>query len=66
MRSVGTVMVVDWSWPCMGAGVDLVFLADLARHEVNPEPILGSHALTRDVAPDAISAVVCVAGVLDP
>ncbi|MFI7190171.1 hypothetical protein [Nocardia nova] len=55
------------SWPCMGAGVDLVFLtAVLARHGGDPEPILGSHALTRDVDPDAVSAVVCVAGVLDP
>ncbi|MEV0111356.1 phosphotransferase [Nocardia sp. NPDC050799] len=61
VRPDGTVMVVDWSWPSVGAAwVDLVFLVTaLASHRVDPEPILGSHALTRDVDPEAISAVVC-------
>ncbi|MBF6397886.1 phosphotransferase [Nocardia cyriacigeorgica] len=61
MRRDGSVMVVDWSWPCVGAAwVDLVFLAtDMAVHGVDPEPILGSHPLTRDVDSEAISALVC-------
>lgn len=61
VRPDGTVMVVDWSWPSVGAAwVDLVFLAtSLALHGVDPEPILDSHALTREVDPDAISAMVC-------
>ncbi|MBF6216243.1 MULTISPECIES: phosphotransferase [Nocardia] len=61
VRPDGTVMIVDWSWPSVGAAwVDLVFLATaFALHGVDPEPILGSHALTRGVDPDAISALVC-------
>ncbi len=61
VRPDGTVIVVDWSWPCVGAAwVDLVFLmTDLAVHGVDPEPILRSHALTQDIDPKAISAVVC-------
>ncbi len=61
LRPDGTVMVVDWSWPCVGAAwVDLVFLAPaLTQHGVDPEPILASHPLTRDIDPAAITAMVC-------
>ncbi|MEV3961587.1 phosphotransferase [Nocardia sp. NPDC050193] len=61
LRPDGTVMVVDWSWPCVGAAwVDLVFLAPtLTQHGVDPEPILASHPVTRDIDRAAITAVVC-------
>ncbi|WP_328397954.1 phosphotransferase family protein [Nocardia sp. NBC_00416] len=61
LRPDGTVIVVDWSWPCVGASwADLVFLAPaLALQGVDPEPILASHPVTRDVDPHAITAVVC-------
>lgn len=61
LRPDGTVVVVDWSWPCVGASwVDLLFLAPaLVLKGVDPEPIVASHSLTRDVDPDAITAVVC-------
>ncbi len=41
--------------------MDLVFLAPaVTQHGVDPEPVLASHPLTRDLDPAAITAVVCV------
>lgn len=57
----GTVVVVDWAWPCVGASwVDLASMApSIAVCGLNPDPILAEHPATRDAKPAAISAFVC-------
>ncbi|MFQ6397560.1 phosphotransferase [Nocardia sp. KC 131] len=61
LRSDGSVVVVDWAWPCRGATwVDLVSLApSIAASVIDPDPILATHPTTRDTDPAAISAFVC-------
>ncbi|MFQ6398988.1 hypothetical protein ACLMAJ_36820 [Nocardia sp. KC 131] len=61
LRPDGTVVVVDWAWPCRGAAwVDLVSLApSIAASGIDPDPILATHPTTRDTDPAAISAFVC-------
>lgn len=57
----GSILVVDWAWPCRGAAwIDLVLLAPaFARSGTNPDPILAAHRLTRDIDPTAINAYLC-------
>ncbi|WP_063002732.1 phosphotransferase [Nocardia mikamii] len=60
-RVDGSVVVIDWAWPCVGASwVDLAALVpSLAACGVDPDPILATHPATRDVAPVAVDAILC-------
>ncbi|MGK8556423.1 phosphotransferase family protein [Nocardia gipuzkoensis] len=60
-RADGVVLAVDWAWACRGAAwIDLVALApSIAAAGVDPEPILATHPVTRDVDPAAVDAFVC-------
>ncbi|MEV0707945.1 phosphotransferase [Nocardia aurea] len=60
-RADGSVVVVDWAWPCRGAAwIDLVGLApSLVRAGTDPDPLLASHSTTREVDPVAIDGLVC-------
>ncbi|MFE7742901.1 phosphotransferase family protein [Nocardia sp. NPDC057455] len=60
-RADGTVLAVDWAWACRGAAwLDLVALApSIAAAGVDPEPIIATHPVTRDVDPAAVDAFVC-------
>ncbi|WP_167837811.1 aminoglycoside phosphotransferase family protein [Nocardia altamirensis] len=61
LRPDGTVVAVDWAWPCRGAAwVDLVSLApSIAASGLDPDPILAAHPVTRGTDPAAIDAFVC-------
>ncbi|WP_405160804.1 aminoglycoside phosphotransferase family protein [Nocardia sp. NBC_01499] len=61
LRPDGTVVVVDWAWPCRGAAwIDLVSLApSLAASGIDPDPILMAHPVTRTTDPAAIDAFLC-------
>ncbi|WP_429455089.1 phosphotransferase [Nocardia sp. GP40] len=61
LTDVGTVVVVDWAWPCVGASwVELASMApSIAVCGVNPDPILAEHPATRGTEPAAISAFIC-------
>ncbi|MFI2279897.1 phosphotransferase [Nocardia beijingensis] len=60
-RADGVVLAVDWSWACRGAAwIDLVALApSIAAAGVDPDPILATHPVTRDVDRAAVDAFVC-------
>ncbi|WP_147404055.1 phosphotransferase [Nocardia panacis] len=60
-RADGTVVVVDWAWPCRGAAwVDLVSLGpSIAACGVDPDPILAEHPVTRAIDPRAVDAYLC-------
>ncbi|WP_174189086.1 phosphotransferase [Nocardia barduliensis] len=60
-RADGAVLAVDWAWACRGAAwIDLVALApSIAAAGVDPDPILATHPVTRDVDPAAVDAFVC-------
>ncbi|MEV2226824.1 phosphotransferase [Nocardia vinacea] len=60
-RNDGSVVVLDWAWPCSGAAwVDLVSLMpSLLASGIDPEPILATHPVTADTDPAAITAFVC-------
>ncbi|MGY1944590.1 phosphotransferase [Nocardia asiatica] len=60
-RADGVVVAVDWAWACRGAAwVDLVALAPSIRAAgVDPDPVLATHPVTRDVDPAAVDAFVC-------
>ncbi|GAB2452097.1 hypothetical protein GCM10027262_76630 [Nocardia tengchongensis] len=57
----GTVVVVDWAWPCRGAAwVDLAFLAPaIAGAGIDPDPILADQPTTRDLDPVAVDSLLC-------
>ncbi|WP_194838266.1 phosphotransferase family protein [Nocardia sp. XZ_19_369] len=61
LRPDGTVVAVDWAWPCRGAAwIDLVSLApSMAAGGLDPDPILAAHPVTRGTNPAAIDAFVC-------
>ncbi|WP_433662589.1 phosphotransferase [Nocardia sp. CA-128927] len=61
LRPDGTVVVVDWAWPCRGAAwIDLVSLApSIAASGIDPNPILEVHPVTRGTDPAAIDAFLC-------
>ncbi|MCC3329855.1 phosphotransferase family protein [Nocardia abscessus] len=60
-RADGAVLAVDWAWACRGAAwMDLVALApSIAAAGVDPDPIIATHPVTRDVDPAAVDAFVC-------
>ncbi|MEU6184947.1 phosphotransferase [Nocardia sp. NPDC047038] len=60
-RPDGAVLAVDWAWACRGAAwIDLVALApSIAAAGVDPDPIIATHSVTRDVDPVAVDAFVC-------
>ncbi|WP_439651479.1 hypothetical protein [Nocardia sputi] len=60
-RMDGAVLAVDWAWACRGAAwIDLVALAPtIAAAGVDPDPIIATHPVTRDVDPAAVDAFVC-------
>lgn len=57
----GSVTVVDWAWPCRGAAwVDLGFLApSIAAAGIDPDPILATHPVTRDLDRVAMDSLLC-------
>ncbi len=60
-RVDGSVVVVDWAWPCVGASwIDLAALVpSLVACGVDPDPILATHPATRDVESVAVDAFLC-------
>lgn len=61
IRGDGSTVIVDWAWPCRGAAwIDLASLVPaIAGSGADPDPILASHRLTRDIDPAAVNAFVC-------
>ncbi|MEU6563408.1 phosphotransferase [Nocardia nova] len=57
----GSVVVVDWAWPCVGASwIDLAALVpSLVARGVDPDPVLAAHPATRDVEPVVLDAFAC-------
>ncbi|MFF0530065.1 phosphotransferase [Nocardia amikacinitolerans] len=57
----GTVVILDWAWPCRGAAwIDLVALTPaIAAHGIDVNQLLTTHPTTSAVYPDAISAFLC-------
>ncbi|MFJ9371632.1 phosphotransferase [Nocardia sp. NPDC101769] len=57
----GSVMVVDWAWPCRGAAwLDLGFLAPaIAASGIDPDPILATQPSTADLDRVAMDSFVC-------
>ncbi|MFF2554113.1 phosphotransferase [Nocardia sp. NPDC058058] len=57
----GSVVVVDWGWPCRGAAwVDLVSLAPaIAAAGIDPDPILLTQPATRDLDRVAVDSFLC-------
>ncbi|MBF6335971.1 hypothetical protein IU450_08735 [Nocardia abscessus] len=60
-RADGAVLAVDWAWACRGAAwIDLIaFAPSIAAAGVDPDPIIATHPVARDVDPAAIDAFVC-------
>ncbi len=60
-RPEGSVFVVDWAWPCVGASwIDLAALVpSLLTVGVDPDPILATHPASREVEPVAVDAFLC-------
>ncbi|WP_040786030.1 aminoglycoside phosphotransferase family protein [Nocardia pneumoniae] len=58
LRPDGTVAVIDWAWPCLGAAwIELVSLApSIAASGIDPDPILITHPATRATDPVAVDA----------
>ncbi|GIE99772.1 phosphotransferase [Paractinoplanes rishiriensis] len=55
----GEVVIVDWACACVGAAwVDLVILL-AAADGIDPDEVVRTHALTRDVPAAAVDAFVC-------
>ncbi|MCM6774479.1 phosphotransferase [Nocardia sp. CDC159] len=61
LRDDGSVVVVDWAWPCRGAAwVDTASLVpSMLAAGVDPDPILATHPVTAGTDPAAIDAFVC-------
>jgi hypothetical protein len=63
----GGAVLLDWAWACRGAGwLDTLLLATDLRIQGGPDPdqVLASSPMTRDVPPDHLAAVVaCMVGV---
>ncbi len=61
IRGDGSPFIVDWAWPCRGAAwIDLASLVpSIAGKGLDPDPILASHRVTRDIDPAAIDAFLC-------
>jgi hypothetical protein len=60
VASDGQVWVVDWAWPCRAAAwFDALLLLSSVPVHGGPdvEEVLGAHALTRAIDPDAVNAV---------
>lgn len=57
----GSVMVLDWAWPCRGAAwIDLVALTpNIAAHGIDADELLATHPTTSGVDPAAVSAFLC-------
>jgi hypothetical protein len=57
----GSVIVVDWAWPCRGAAwVDLAFLAPaIAAAGADPDPILATQPATRNIGRSALDSFLC-------
>ncbi len=62
----GEAVLLDWAWACRGAGwLDTLLLAMDLRVQGGPDPddVLASSPVTRDVPPDHLAAVVaCMLG----
>lgn len=63
----GEAVLLDWAWACRGAGwLDTLLLAADVRIQGGPDPdaLLRSSPVTRDVPPEHLAAVVaCMVGV---
>ncbi|MGY2125860.1 phosphotransferase [Nocardia gipuzkoensis] len=61
LRPDGTVVVIDWAWPCVGAAwLELVSLApSIAASGIDPDPILATHPVTRTTDSAAVDAFLC-------
>jgi hypothetical protein len=60
-RDDNDVLVIDWAWPCRGgAWIDLVVLCpSFLAADVDPDPIIAVHPLTRDLDPTVIDGLIC-------
>ncbi|MFB8002960.1 phosphotransferase family protein [Nocardia sp. NPDC056000] len=61
LRADGTVLVVDWAWPCVGAAwVDVVTLVpSMLGAGVDPGPLLATNPLTAHIDSAVVDAFVC-------
>ncbi|WP_181724056.1 aminoglycoside phosphotransferase family protein [Nocardia gipuzkoensis] len=61
LRPDGTVVVIDWAWPCVGAAwLELVSLApSIAASGIDPDPVLATHPVTRTTDSAAVDAFLC-------
>jgi hypothetical protein len=63
----GMAVLLDWAWACRGAGwLDTLLLATDLRVQGGPDPdeVLATSSMTRDVPPEHLAAVVaCMVGV---
>lgn len=61
LRPDGTVVVIDWAWPCVGAAwLELVSMApSIAASGIDPDPILATHPVTRTTDSASVDAFLC-------